>query len=139
MLVLALAPTASFGMDRLSALSSLETGNDDGMVGKAGEISRYQILKVEWQSITASKNYRDPQLARQVTLKLLEQRVNRFKCLYNRNPSDFEFYALWNAPTQALTGRISRTVAERSQRFANLCGWNSGPVASLKAPARPTI
>ena len=124
-------------MDRLSALSSLETGNDDGMIGKAGEISRYQVLKVEWRSVTTSTNYRDPKLARQVTLKLLEQRVDRFKGRYKRNPTDFEFYALWNAPTQALTGRISRVVAERSRRFANLCGWNDGPVAGLKTPARP--
>ena len=138
MLALALAPTASFGMDRLSALSSIETGNDDGMIGKAGEISRYQVLKVEWRSVTTSTNYRDPNLARQVTLKLLEQRVERFKSRYKRTPTDFEFYALWNAPTQALTGRISRTVAERSQRYANLCGWNNGPVASSKPPLRPT-
>src|SRR5437764_15486241 len=137
--LLSLVPMAACGMDRLSALSNIETGNDDAVVGKAGEISRYQVLKAEWRSVTSSTSYRDPEIARLVTLKLLEQRVDRFKSRYNRNPSDFEFYALWNAPTQALTGRISRTVAERSQRFANLCGWNSGPVASLKAPARPTI
>jgi hypothetical protein len=132
-LALALAPMTSFGMDRLSALSSLETGNNDSMVGRAGEISRYQVLKAEWQSVTSSTNWRDPNVARLVTLKLLEQRVEKFKVRYKRNPTDFEFYALWNAPTQALTGRISRVVAERSQRFANLCGWNNGPVAALKA------
>ena len=127
---------ASFGMDRLSALSSIETGNNDRVVGKAGEISRYQVLKAEWGSVTSSKNYTDPNLARQVTLRLLEQRVERFKSRYNRNPNDFEFYALWNAPNQVLTGRISRVVAERSQRFANLCSWNNGPVAGLKGPSQ---
>jgi hypothetical protein len=123
-------------MDRLSALSSIETGNDDRMVGKAGEISRYQVLKAEWRSVTSSTSYRDPEIARLVTIKLLEQRVDRFKARYNRNPTDFEFYALWNAPTQALTGRISQTVAERSRRFANICSCNTVPVACLKKPSQ---
>src|SRR5712671_5046058 len=131
MLWLALIPMASPAMDRLSALSSLETGNNDAMVGRAGEISRYQVLKAEWSSVTSSTSYRDPEIARLVTLKLLEQRVDRFKSRYNRTPTDFEFYALWNAPTQALTGRISPVVAERSRRFANLCGWNNGPSVCL--------
>ncbi len=101
----------------------LETGNDDRVVGKAGEISRYQVRKEEWKTVTTSRNYRDPQIAREVTLKLIEQRIERFKDIHGRSPTDFEFYALWNAPTQALTGRISRVVAERSNRFVNLCSW----------------
>jgi hypothetical protein len=136
MLLLAFVPMVSSGMDRLSALSMLETGNDDRMVGKAGEISRYQVKKDEWSSITSSRNYRDPAVAKQVTLKLLDQRVERFVSLYKRNPTDFEFYALWNAPTQALTGRISHVVAERSRRFANLCSWNKGPMASYRPAAQ---
>ena len=132
-LALACVPMTSFGMDRLSALSSIETGSNDSAVGRAGEISRYQVLKAEWQSVTSSTNYLDPNLARQVALKLIEQRMEKFTARYKRNPTDFEFYALWNAPNQALTGRISTVVAERSQRFANLCGWNNGPVAALKA------
>jgi hypothetical protein len=130
-LLLWLVPGTSFGMDRLSALSLLETGNNDRAVGKMGEISRYQVLKSEWRTVTASRNYSDPDLARQVTLKLLDQRVERFKSLYNRTPTDFEFYALWNAPAQVLTGQVGRVVAERSRRFANLCGWTHGPVAAL--------
>jgi hypothetical protein len=128
---LCFSPLLCSGMDRLSALSSLETGNNDRMVGRAGEISRYQVMKAEWRSVTHSTNYRDPSLAKEVTLKLLEQRVERFKARYHRNPTDFEFYALWNAPGQALTGRISRVVAERSQRFANLC--------SVSVPAAPGL
>ena len=134
--LLSLVPMAACGMDRLSALSNIETGNNDRVVGKAGEISRYQVLKAEWGSVTTSRNYTDPVLAKQVTLKLLEQRVDRFKTRYNRNPTDFEFYALWNAPNQVLTGRISRTVAERSRRFANLCSWNNGQVAGIKGPSQ---
>ena len=126
----------SFGMDRMNALSMLETGNDDSMVGRAGEISRYQVMKSEWKSVTSCRNYTDPILAKQVAVKILDQRLQRFESIYKRPPTDFEFYALWNAPGQVLNGRISRVVAERSERFANLCGWNNGPVAALKAPAQ---
>ena len=135
-LLLSLIPMLSFGMDRMSALSMLETGDDDSMVGRAGEISRYQVMKSEWKTVTPSRNYTNPELARQVALKLLDQRVQRFETIHQRIPTDFEFYALWNAPTQALTGKISRVVAERCQRFANLCGPNPGPVATVKADGK---
>ena len=138
-LLLSLIPMLSFGMDRMTALSMLETGDDDAMVGRAGEISRYQVMKSEWKSVTPSRNYTDPNLAKQVALKILDQRLQRFESIYKRPATDFEFYALWNAPGQALNGRISRVVAERSQRFANLCSWNNGPIASLKARTAESI
>src|SRR5436189_5495545 len=97
-----LVPITSMGMDRLSALSMLETGNNDRMVGRAGEISRYQILKAEWRTVTDSVRWTDPEVAKAVTLKLLERRVNQFRAAHHRNPSDFSFYVLWNAPAQAL-------------------------------------
>ena len=131
-LLLTLIPMLSFGMDRMSALSMIETGNNDSMVGRAGEISRYQVLKSEWSSITTSTRYTDPELARQVALRLLEQRVQKFESIYKRPPTDFEFYGLWNAPAQVLNGRMSRVVQERCGRFVNLCGWNAGRLASAK-------
>ncbi len=78
-LLFVLAPMLSFGMDRLSALSMLETGDNDRVVGRAGEISRYQILKMEWRSVTNSTAYCNPITARLVTTTLLEQRVQRFQ------------------------------------------------------------
>jgi len=131
-LLLSLIPMLSFGMDRMSALSMIETGNDDKMVGRAGEISRYQVLKSEWRSVTSSTRYTDPEVARQVALQLLDQRVQKFETLYKRPPTDFEFYALWNAPGQMLTGKVSRVVAERCQRYANLCSWTDGRLASAR-------
>lgn len=128
-----------FGMDRLSALSMLETGNNDAMIGRAGEISRYQVLKREWQSVTSSTSYRDPNIAKLVALKLIDQRVQRFEAVYKRTPTDFEFYALWNAPGQVLNGRVSRVVAERCHRFANLCNWNNRPLVSLKTVTQPPL
>ena len=123
----------SFGMDRLAALSMLETGNNDRIVGRAGEISRYQILKSEWRSVTNSLRYADPDTARTVTLTLLDRRLQAFRSAYNRNPTNFEFYALWNAPSQMLEGRISHRVAERCRRYSNLCEWNGTPTRVASA------
>jgi hypothetical protein len=120
-LLLALSPVCGFGMDRLSALSMLETGNDDRAIGSAGEISRFQVKKAEWRSVTNSANYCDSETAQKVMLQLMDKRIHAFQEHFGRQPTDFEFYALWNAPSQALTGRISRKVAARCERFANLC------------------
>lgn len=132
--LLTLVPMLSFGMDRLQALSMIETGNNDRMVGRAGEISRYQILKREWHSVTNSVRYTDPQTARAVTLRLLERRIGSFVARFNRPPSHFEFYALWNAPTQVMERRISPRVAERCQRFANLCESGRRPAELAGSP-----
>lgn len=130
-LLFVLCPMVSFGMDRLAALSMIETGNNDRMVGRAGEISRYQILKREWRSVTSSTRYTDPATARAVTLVLLERRVQAFQAAFNRPPTNFEFYALWNAPGQVLNRRVSRVVAERCQRYSNLVEWNGRPTPVL--------
>jgi hypothetical protein len=99
----------------------LETGNDDRAVGSAGEISRFQVKKAEWRTVTNSANYCDYETARKVMVKLMDKRIHAFEDHFGRKPSDFEFYALWNAPAQAMSGHVSRTVADRCQRFANLC------------------
>lgn len=136
LLIICLAPLGCFGMDRLSALSMLETGNNDRMVGRAGEISRYQILKSEWRAVTSSTRWTDPEVAKAVTVKLIDQRVNQFKAKYQRDPSDFEFYVLWNAPAHVLVrGKVSKVVAERAERYANLCSIQPQPVKPILAIA----
>lgn len=138
LLMILLAPLASMGMDRLSALSMLETGNNDRMVGGAGEISRYQILKSEWRSVTKSTRWTDPQVAKAVTLRLIDRRVKQFRAKYHRDPSDFEFYVLWNAPAHVLVrGKVSKVVAERAQRYANLCSIQAQPKPILTAAVSP--
>jgi hypothetical protein len=120
-LLVALLPVCGFSMDRSSALSMLETGNDDRAVGSAGEISRFQVKKAEWRTVTNSANYSDYETACKVMLQLMDKRVHAFEEHFGRKPTDFEFYALWNAPSQAMSGHVSRIVADRCQRFANLC------------------
>jgi hypothetical protein len=121
LLLLSLLPVCGFSMDRLSALSMLETGDDDRAVGSAGEISRFQVKKAEWRSVTNSANYSDSETASRVMIQLMDKRIHAFHDHFGRQPTDFEFYALWNAPSQALTGKISPKVAARCERFANLC------------------
>jgi hypothetical protein len=135
-LLILLFPLVGFGMDRLTALSMIETGHNDRMVGKAGEISRYQIRKSVWRRVTRSTHYTDPRLATRVAARIIKDRVERFKGVYGREPNHFEFYALWNAPTQILHGRISRRVAERCQRFANLCERDEYEHGIAQAPVR---
>lgn len=120
-LLVVLLPLSGFSMDRLSALSMLETGNDDRAVGSAGEISRFQVKKAEWRTVTNSSNYSDSETAKKVMIQLMDRRIHAFEDHFGRKPTDFEFYALWNAPSQALTGHISSKVAARCERFANLC------------------
>jgi hypothetical protein len=42
-------------MDRWSALSQIESGDDDHVVGAAGEVSRYQMKPEVWQRYAHSK------------------------------------------------------------------------------------
>lgn len=135
-LLFVLCPMMSFGLDRLSALSMIESGDNDRMVGRAGEISRYQILKREWRSVTNSTRFADRKVAEAVTHRLIQQRVARFQAIYKRMPTDYEFYGLWNAPSQVYRGRVSPVVAERCRRYANLCQLADRvpQMASTRAP-----
>src|SRR5262245_8751842 len=132
-LLIILCPMLSSGMDRLAALSMIETGDNDRMVGRAGEISRYQILKSEWRSVTNSVDYAHAPTAKNVAQMLLARRVQAFQATYHRNPTDFEFYGLWNAPGQVLKGRVSPVVAERCRRYSNLCEWEGTPKAIISS------
>jgi hypothetical protein len=106
--------TPAFGMDRWEALAMIESGKNDCAIGSVGEVSRYQIRPEFWPG----GNPQNPQVALSVAQKTMQSRLNRFVRRHNRQPNDFEFYVLWNAPYQ--TGRPSAVVKERAQRFANL-------------------
>jgi|ERR1035437_324040 hypothetical protein len=134
-----LVPIWAIGMDRVSALSMIESGGNDRLVGKVGEISRYQILKSEWLRVTNSNRYSNEAMARTVMLQLMTGRIRAFEKTFGRLPNNFEYYALWNAPSQVMRGRISHRVAERSQRFANLCGVEDPPVRTVAGLGRQTV
>jgi hypothetical protein len=120
--VCALIPSAQ-AMNRWSALSMIESGNNDYAVGSVGEISRYQIRPTLWPG----GNPLNANLALTVAQKIMNARLARFEETHNRAPSDFEFYVLWNAPQEVNHPR--RAVARRAARFANLVGRHQGYLA----------
>ncbi len=106
-------------LDRWSALSQIESGNDDHAVGPAGEISRYQIKPAVWQHYAPTNaDWTNPDDALSVTRQAMQKRCAAFERAAHRPPTDAEFYILWNAPAQVF--RPSKAVLRRAERFCNL-------------------
>ena len=113
----------ALGMDRWAALSMIESGNNDAAIGRAGEVSRYQILPRLWQKYggPGSRFARtNPRIALGVARAIMSGRCADFARQFHRAPTDFEYYVLWNAPAQIyLPGPV---VANRAKRFCRLVG-----------------
>ena len=106
-------------MDRWSALSQIETRDNDNVVGAAGEISRFQIKPKLWQRYARSDaDWKNPSEALATAQQLMKERCAGFQRRHNRPPTDFEFYVLWNAPAQL--ERPCRVVKDRAERFSHL-------------------
>jgi hypothetical protein len=125
-IVLMLVPWSAWGMDGWSALSMVESGDNDYAVGRAGEISRYQVLKKEWQSVTNSRAYSQPQTAAAVARVLLGRRVQQFEQKAHRPPTSFEVYVLWNAPAQALKDSTPPARWLRGPSVSPICAIPNG-------------
>src|ERR1700682_6398023 len=107
------------GMDRWSALSQIESGDNDRAIGRAGEVSRYQLLPEVWERYAPrNAKWENPKEALPVAKEAMQERCDEFERSFHKLPTDFEFYVLWNAPGQIQ--RPSAAVAERAQRFCNL-------------------
>ncbi len=105
--------------DRWSALSQLESGDNDHAVGAAGEISRYQIKRDVWRRYaSADADWKNSDQALIVARQAMQERCATFERKVHRPPTDSEFYILWNAPAQVL--RPCKVVLERAERFCNL-------------------
>ncbi len=110
-------------MDRWSALSQIESGDDDKAVGRKGEISRFQMLPDVWTTFAREKaDWENPKEALAVAKKAMKKRSAEFEHTHHRPPTDFEFYVLWNAPAQI--ERPGNAVSERAKRFCNLLTRN---------------
>jgi hypothetical protein len=111
---------------RLFALGMVESGNDDWGVGKAGEVSRYQIHPAVWKAYSESKRYYDPAVAHQVAGQHWNQLTRYFREKAGRQPTDFDMYVLWNtkfgyyARKQFDPALLPETLRDRAQRFVNL-------------------
>ena len=106
-------------MDRWSALSQIESGDDDHAVGAAGEVSRYQIKPEVWRRYApADADWTNPENALSVARQAMQERCASFERTAHRPPTDLEFYILWNAPAQAQ--RPGKAVLGRAERYCNL-------------------
>jgi hypothetical protein len=111
---------------RLFALGMIETGNNDWMVGSAGEVSRYQLSPAVWKSYSKSYEYRNPEVSLQVARQHWLYLATYFKEKTGRVPTDFDMYVLWNTrygyyAHKSFSKRlISPVVQDRAQRFVNL-------------------
>jgi len=116
---------------RLFALGMIETGNDDRAIGRAGEISRYQLSPPVWRSYSRSMEYRDPNTALQVARLHWNYLAAYFKDKTGRLPTDFDMYVMWNTrygyyAHRSFTPRLlSAIVQDRAQRFVNLVNRNN--------------
>jgi hypothetical protein len=111
---------------RRYALGMIETGNDDREVGRAGEISRYQIMPSVWKHYSDSRNYQNPDVSIEVAQQHWSWLHNYFKTRANREPTDFDMYVLWNTRAGYYQSKgfnsaaIHPVIRDRAQRFVNL-------------------
>jgi hypothetical protein len=106
-------------LDRWSALSQIESGDDDRAVGAAGEISRFQIKPEIWQRFASNDaEWTNPANALSVARLVMQERSAAFERSVHRPATDSEFYILWNAPGQIQ--RPGKAVLDRAERFCNL-------------------
>jgi hypothetical protein len=124
------------GLNKLEAISMIESGNNDRAIGRAGEVSRYQIKPEIWHQYTESKDYHDPQVAASVAAQHLEQLETAFRAQAGREPTDFDRYVMWNggltyyAHLKFAARAVASVIRERANRYVNL-----REAASLSSPS----
>jgi len=116
-------------MDRWSALSMLESGDNDNATGPGGEISRFQIQPQFWPG----GDPHDSKIALSVAQNIIRPRIDNFQASHKRLPTDFEFYILWNAPSEVDHSRPA--VTDRARRFANLVQLNENAPRTTNSSA----
>lgn len=126
LLLLLSAAGARADVSRLEALSQIETGDDDRVIGRAGEVSRYQIKPWIWRQYSDSEAYSNRRISTQVADQHLTGLAGIFRKCTRREPTDFDLYVLWNAgPTYYnrigfARSRVHPVIRERARRYANL-------------------
>lgn len=137
--------TAHAGLSRLAALSMIESGDNDSVVGEVGEVSRYQIKPWIWKLYSQSEDYRSPVIASYVAEKHLNALEETFHKRARRAPTDFDLYVLWNAgPTYYgrigfASTRVHPVIKDRARRYANLRqAKNLGPTLAMAPAGNPS-
>lgn len=114
----------------LRALGQIETGVDDKVIGKNGEVSRFQILPRVWKELGlfpfTKINWQDPNKAAQVAELLIKRNELWFKESTARKLDAVDAYIMWNAGFSYYKKRglekknVSKRVLERAKRYDNL-------------------
>ena len=131
---------ASAGFSKLEALGMIESGNDDAAVGRAGEVSRFQIKPAIWRRYSPTDSYRNFQVSRSVAEQHLTDLEETFRRRTGREPDDFDLYVLWNAgPTYYgrigfSKKRVHPIIRSRAQRYVNLRQKQDPPAYEALAP-----
>ena len=113
-------------LSRLEALSMIESGDNDAAIGRAGEVSRFQIMPSVWAHYSGSRAFRDCRVAKEVAARHLTEVTTWFHKRAGRPADDFDVYVLWNAgPTYYTkigfkTSRIHPVIRERARRYVRL-------------------
>ena len=121
---------------RQFALSMIETGINDHEVGRAGEVSRYQIMPSVWRHYSQSHAYSNPDVSVEVARQHWADLYDSFKRRAHREPTDFDMYVLWNtrygyyAKCGFSPRRLQAVVRDRAQRFVNLVELANAQYAS---------
>lgn len=126
------AMSAGFNLQteaKLRAISAIETGDKDNVVGSRGELSRYQIMPSVWKKHFAKKKCElhipaEAKRCAYVHVLYLEYKFQEAHA--GREPSAAQLYCMWNIGLSGfrrrgwLTSNCPSVVRERAERFANL-------------------
>ena len=127
-----------FDERRQFALGMIETGNNDDVVGGAGEVSRFQIRPTVWRRYNRSVSYQNPVVSLEVAQQHWIALHDFFKQRTHSEPTDFDMYVLWNtrfgyySNREFKPARLDPVVRERARRFVNLV-QRAGPELAINA------
>jgi len=126
LILLVCVASCQAGLSKLEAIAMIETGNNDFVIGSAGEVSRYQIMPHIWGRYSSAKTYHNVELSSRVAGQHLAVLEKAFQARTGRQATDFDRYVLWNAGETyyAKKGfsatRVNAVIRDRATRFVNL-------------------
>jgi hypothetical protein len=125
------------GMNPLSALSLRETGDDDRVIGTHGEVTRVQMLPTVWRQYRQPGDSRlDPNATYRAAAKCWNDRIKAFSAKFQRPPTPFEMYRLWNSPRDIMLGLPpTKAVAARATLFVNILSSDDHTTSKGAEPA----
>jgi hypothetical protein len=102
-------------------------GSQQSAAGQKSVVSSQQSVATNYHLLTTDlirASASIPMTAHNIAAAIMTDRTMRFAAVYNRQPTDFEWYILWSRPACLLAPNShlpSASVRSRAQRFANLC------------------